>query len=173
MDWNNPDDRKRERAARVAEIEAIDSGAWPRDISDKMRWKKQDAEHARRMCEATIALIDDKDGDERPPMGPRVRRRKIRVTDTPRFIALAADSEGRNRGPVPEFLPLLDPEKRHIATFEMDHNTRELRVMWLCGLRDGSVTMMMMDNGYRALERFTSFEILTAQDQRALAATTD
>lgn len=60
-------DRDRLKADRVAEIEAIDSGTWPRDLNDDMRWgagrhfhdKAEKATYARRMCANEVDYLRD------------------------------------------------------------------------------------------------------------------
>ena len=65
MDWNNADDRARERADRVAEVAAIDSGEWPRTLDDCLRWSKpNDPAYARRLCILQISAIDEKSARE-------------------------------------------------------------------------------------------------------------
>ena len=62
-------DRARCRAARQAEIAAIDAGTWPRDIDDAMRWGATKcfpsvaarAAFAREMCASEVAYVDGVD----------------------------------------------------------------------------------------------------------------
>lgn len=59
-------DRDRQRSNRMAEVDAIDEGRWPRDINDEMRWGAtrtfydgaEKAAYARRMCMADVAYLD-------------------------------------------------------------------------------------------------------------------
>jgi len=62
-------DRARCRADRMAEIEAVENGTWPRDIDDLLRWSNAPhlppsenhlvrAEHAARMCRGEVIWID-------------------------------------------------------------------------------------------------------------------
>jgi hypothetical protein len=79
------------------------------------------------------------------------------VTDTPSFIKLAKDSEGRNRGPTPALLDSLDPDGIHLLQVEMVHNDHELRGWWLCKLKDIQKPVpIFMDNSFEAFERLTS-----------------
>lgn len=60
------EDRARMKAARLAEVAAIDAGRWPRDINDEMRWggnrtfhdQAEKAAWARRMCNADLDYLD-------------------------------------------------------------------------------------------------------------------
>jgi hypothetical protein len=53
------EDRKRMREDRLAEIQAVQNGTWPRDIDDSVRWSKGTPEYARRMCQDGISYLDD------------------------------------------------------------------------------------------------------------------
>jgi hypothetical protein len=52
-------DRDRMRAERVAELEAVENGTWPRDVNDYMRWMYGRADWAGKMCRQSIAYLDD------------------------------------------------------------------------------------------------------------------
>tara|TARA_R110000868_G_C10890698_1_gene763575 strand:+ start:728 stop:988 length:261 start_codon:yes stop_codon:yes gene_type:complete len=61
------DSRKQERADRTAEIAAIDSGSWPRDIDDRHRWGVgqtfySNADHAAYARQQCVSVIDYLDG---------------------------------------------------------------------------------------------------------------
>lgn len=53
-------DRDRMRADRMAELEAVVAGQWPRDLDDHLRWcsRPGDPAHTKKMCEAEIAYLD-------------------------------------------------------------------------------------------------------------------
>jgi hypothetical protein len=66
-------DRARMRADRMAEIEAVDAGAWPRNPEDEMRWlgaptssylsathnQEIRVAHAKKVCLLDIAYLDE------------------------------------------------------------------------------------------------------------------
>lgn len=62
-------DRDRCRKARRLEIASVGDKTWPRDRNDAMRWgatktfadSQERAEHAKAMCEAEVAYLDDLD----------------------------------------------------------------------------------------------------------------
>jgi hypothetical protein len=81
----------------------------------------------------------------------------VRVATTPEFYALAQDSIGRNRGPSDELLKTLDLDGVHVLAFQMLHNDKEWRALWLCKLIDSEhAARVWMDNGPAAYEHFTS-----------------
>lgn len=56
----NPDDRARLRQDRQAELAAVKTQKWPRDINDQMRWIRDSSpEYAAQMCQAEIVYLDD------------------------------------------------------------------------------------------------------------------
>jgi len=71
MDYSKPEDRLEERRLRLAELDAIEAGKWPRDTNDYLRWdplgRFQKPHHgaadlstyAKKMCLAAIGYIDD------------------------------------------------------------------------------------------------------------------
>ena len=59
-------DRDRCRADRQAEIDAVDSGEWPRDIDDFMRWdamRREDnrEKYVKKMCKNEIEYLNGVD----------------------------------------------------------------------------------------------------------------
>jgi len=65
-------DRDQLRADRQAELDAVKTGAWPRDLNDECRWNectsKHPAKYAAEMCQADITYLDGverrlRDGD--------------------------------------------------------------------------------------------------------------
>ena len=73
--------------------------------------------------------------------------RQTTGTTTGPLIKLIEDSEGRNRGPVPELIDKLDPEGIHLVTFSMIHNDHEIRASWLIKLVDAEKpAVLWMDN---------------------------
>lgn len=59
-------DRAREMADRMAEVEAIDNGTWPRSLDDDMRWGPnqrfhdvtEKATYARKLCMADVTYLE-------------------------------------------------------------------------------------------------------------------
>lgn len=55
-----PEDRERYRQDHADELAAVESGTWPRDINDQMRWINGGGapEYAAKMCQSAIDYID-------------------------------------------------------------------------------------------------------------------
>ena len=83
-------------------------------------------------------------------------KRCITITGTPGFAKLAADSQGRNRGPSKALAAALDPEGIHVCQMLIPHNDVEWRAMWLVKVQ-GSMepVTLWMDNGFEAFTRWT------------------
>lgn len=85
-----------------------------------------------------------------------MNKRVVTITGTPGFRRLMQDSEGRNRGPVPDFAKRLDPEGVHICQMVIPHNDVEWRAMWLCKMKDSySPAIIWMDNSFQAFDLWT------------------
>lgn len=75
-DLANPKDRERMRQERLAELQAIKDGTWPRDINDQMRWIAVPLgwtliQWAEYMCMGELDYLDlkDKEGFGREHIG--------------------------------------------------------------------------------------------------------
>ncbi len=80
----------------------------------------------------------------------------FKITTTNGFRALAADSEGRNRGPTEACLKALDSEGIHVAGIRMLHNDAEWRTQWCVKLIDvAEPAIIWMDNSFEAFDRHT------------------
>ena len=78
------------------------------------------------------------------------------ITTTPGLIALARDSEGRNRGPNERCLLDLDPDGLHVLADQFVHNDVELRCRWLIKVRDDDAPHeLWMDNSFDAVRQLT------------------
>jgi len=61
----------------------------------------------------------------------------ILTASTTKFIAMAYDSQDRNRAvKIDEISPRLDPEGVHIVAFHMVHNDCEYRSLWMVKVKD-------------------------------------
>ena len=126
---------------------SIETAHWP-------SWQKAmpGVNHAGRCC--------PKCGDVAPPKSWRAgelhkHTSTIAVTNSRCFRNLAADSEGRNRGPAPRLLRMLDPHGIHVMSMQMPHNECEWRALWLVKINDQEHPVeIWMDNSFEAHEQW-------------------
>ena len=52
------EDRDRLRKERQDEITALETGKWPRDTDDILRWSRTDKKYVKRICLAEIIYLD-------------------------------------------------------------------------------------------------------------------
>lgn len=82
--------------------------------------------------------------------------KNILITDTPGLLALARDSQGRNRGPSDACLQALDTDGVHVLAQRMLHNDVEWRCKWFIKLEGQEAPgELWMDNGFEAFQALT------------------
>lgn len=83
----------------------------------------------------------------------------VRTCDTEGFKALEKDSRGRNQGPIISLLRKLDPDGVHIASLEFEHNSKELRMLWMVKTIGRNFPIqVMMDNSSEAIKKHTKWQ---------------
>lgn len=81
----------------------------------------------------------------------------ILTASTKRFMAMAYDSQDRNRAvDIDAIHPKIDPEGVHIVVFHMVHNDSEYRSLWMVKMKDSmDPVSVWVDCSFEIFDRHT------------------